>query len=947
MATANPTYRMRELFEMLVDLDAPARARTLDGLGLDPPTAGALVALLAGDARALPVLQVPAAEVLERWQDRTALAAELIGQRIGSFVVVDSIGHGGSSLVLRAQRAAGDGVQTVALKLLRAGLFTADARRRFAREQAILAQLSHPNIARLIEGGVSANGVPYIAMELVEGLPITEHAERHALAIPQRLRLALMLCRAVEAAHIALVVHRDLKPSNVLVAGDGAIKVVDFGIAKLLDDDSAQPVTQAIMLTPEYAAPEQFHAGPITTATDVYALGVLLGELLTAQRLGGTAGVQASALAQTGAVLPRGLPERGMLVRSLRGDLDAILATALAEEPARRYRSAGALADDIERYLGGRAVQAHPPSRWYRARKFVRRHRAGVLLTSLLSSATLIGLVLALWQAQVAREQAITAQLQAARATQIRDFVEEIFRPLESGTALNSAPSLQDLVRRALQRLDTEHPADPELRADLLAMFARINDGIGETQGNRKLSHDAYLANRDAYGDEDLRAIGARNLYARVLRKIGDLPAARKELEDIRRIMRAEGIAGQEYARLLDALSLVMRLQGDDPAEAVELEREALDARLAQGDATPDDLATGYNNLGGAYLFAADFANAMAWYRKAYEINRQTQGDSVDTASTLLNVGAALASLGQWRDAEQTVAQAREIARRIPLERHPFLGFALMRHCGLLIDLEELRQAEVVCGEAEATVIALYGEHHNQFFELLLRRARLRMAQGNTAAALADFASARELAGSSPPIGLPGETLYRIADAWQARWWWMHNDFATLGERMSRLLDPGPGDAQDLQLRARTPGAFFFASLAVLACDAAPTAVCAGDRTDLAQRLLAQPQASASALRLPARLALAEAALIAGEPEAAIAPIERLLVELDRHLGPHHSLRAHAALTLAALCSASGRSREAREHAERGMELLEALPNGHPLRGHRALLDRVPGIVGR
>ncbi|HEY0725125.1 MAG TPA: serine/threonine-protein kinase, partial [Pyrinomonadaceae bacterium] len=298
------------------------------------------------------------AEFLERvhTDESDLLGQSLVGTCIGSFRLTGLIGQGGSSVVLRAERDVGSGAQVVALKLLRTGLYSADAQRRFRREQAILAQLTHPNIARLIEGGVSSSGIPYIAMELVDGVPITVAADSRGLNVEQRLAWFSTLCRTIEAAHASLIVHRDLKPSNLFITQAGDLKVLDFGIAKLVDSDEEHATrTQSITLTPEYAAPEQFGTAPLTTAVDVYALGVVLGELLTGKRLTGR--LRASSAIATAndadAPLPRGQPPRKVLARQLRGDLDAILANALADEPSMRYRSAGSFADDIDRHLAG------------------------------------------------------------------------------------------------------------------------------------------------------------------------------------------------------------------------------------------------------------------------------------------------------------------------------------------------------------------------------------------------------------------------------------------------------------------------------------------------------------------------------------------------------------------------------------------------------------------
>lgn len=462
---------LRRLFEELIVLEPDARRARLAELAPDEALRQRLESLIeAGDDARSP-LDVPVAELIQTLRDDEGYLRGLIGTRVGPFRLVSFLGEGGSSAVFRAERAAGDATQTVALKLLRSGLYSADARRRFQREQSILAQLSHPSIARLIEAGVSDAGVPYIAMEYVDGLPITWAALRGAFDLRTRLCCFLSLCRAVEAAHAALVVHRDLKPSNVFVTAANEVKVLDFGVAKLIDgteeDADASTPTRSPAMTPEYAAPEQFNAGPVQTSTDVYSLGILLGELLTGRRLNEGVVQRASDVPATrGFRSPAGLSEPHLLVRQLRGDLDAIVAKAMEEDPAQRYRSAGALADDVERHLGGNPVRAHPPTRWYRARKFVGRHRGGVVVTALFCLAILVSLAIAALQAHRANRE-------AALAGATRDFLVDVFREVEPAGPRAPPPTVVEVVEAALERVGSGH-VDERVRLDLATQLGAV-----------------------------------------------------------------------------------------------------------------------------------------------------------------------------------------------------------------------------------------------------------------------------------------------------------------------------------------------------------------------------------------------------------------------------------------------------------------------------------------
>jgi len=351
---------LRELFEAAAALPVPARAGFLDEHCRDAAVRARVERMLIADVKGDVLFTGGARAAVAALGDADIAGALPPGTRIGPFELVALLGEGGSSTVFHARREFEGVQQQVALKVLRRGLYAPEAQRQFRRERQALAQLRHPGIARLIEGGVTVDGVAYIALDLIDGKPIVEYVRELRLDMPRRLALFLQVCQAVEAAHRALIVHRDLKPSNVLVTGDGQVKLLDFGIAKLLDSDD-ETRTGMVAFTPAYAAPEQRSGGLITTATDVYALGILLGELVTGQRLTGGGGRTPSSQV-TGDEGPGVLPAPAPITRkALRGDLDNIVLKAIAPEPERRYASASALADDIERMLDGRPVAAHPP----------------------------------------------------------------------------------------------------------------------------------------------------------------------------------------------------------------------------------------------------------------------------------------------------------------------------------------------------------------------------------------------------------------------------------------------------------------------------------------------------------------------------------------------------------------------------------------------------------
>ncbi|HMB91641.1 MAG TPA: serine/threonine-protein kinase, partial [Rhodothermales bacterium] len=392
-------------------------------------------ALLDGQQAPPTILEQSAAEALVLTED------PLFDTHLGPYRLIRLLGRGGMGSVYLAERDDGQFEQTVAIKVVRRGLDTEDILSRFRYERQILAALDHPHIAALYDGGMTHDSRPYFVMEYVDGEPITAYCDRKRLSTNQRLALFRTVCRAVQHAHQNLIIHRDLKPSNILVTEEGTVKLLDFGIAKLLGEETDHTVphtrTGLRLMTPEYAAPEQVLCKAITTATDSYQLGVLLYELLTGLRpYQITQRVQqeiervileeeptrpstALALADTAAIASQARSTtQDRLRRRLTGDLDTIVLKALAKEPERRYNTVEQLAEDVRRHMAGLPVLAQPNAISYRMRKFIQRHRLGVAAATLVSLAVLLGMTGTLWQAQVAAAERDRAQAEAEKATQ-------------------------------------------------------------------------------------------------------------------------------------------------------------------------------------------------------------------------------------------------------------------------------------------------------------------------------------------------------------------------------------------------------------------------------------------------------------------------------------------------------------------------------------------------
>jgi eukaryotic-like serine/threonine-protein kinase len=490
---------LRAQFERLLGLPEAARAGWLAQANLAPDRCAQLLELLAADAQSPTdfvaktraqlqaiLVAAPGLDATPEPSDAAPSAPEerqdaLLQQQFGPYLLTQWLGRGGMASVYVGSRNDGKFAQEVAVKVLRQALQSEFERRLFQREQQALAALDHPNVARLFDGGVTEAGLPYLVMELVRGKTLLEHCQTQGLSLRARVALFAQVCDGVQAAHRALIVHRDIKPGNIVVSAAGVPKLLDFGVAKILriDADSAQTQTYA-PLTPAYAAPEQFDGGTITTATDVYSLGMVLHELLTGERRKPGDTTRASELLKR-----MQANANSETVRFLQGDIDNILRQAMAAEAGERYASAGDLAADIRRYLEGQPVLAHPPSGWYRMGKFLRRNRGAVALSSLLLMGLLGSLAYAIDQARIARAQ-------ADRATAVLGFVEGLFESVDPAIAKTRELSAREILDRGANDVGREFPGQPAIRAQLNATLGRLYLKLGDLK-SATLQLDAAL----------------------------------------------------------------------------------------------------------------------------------------------------------------------------------------------------------------------------------------------------------------------------------------------------------------------------------------------------------------------------------------------------------------------------------------------------------------------
>ena len=607
------------------------------------------------------------------WADHERLAGTLPeGTLVGPYRIESLIGAGGMGDVYRAERADGLHRQTVALKVLRPGYRTAEMVRRFRIEREALARLVHPGIATILDGGSLEDGRPYIVLQFVDGVPVTTYCARHQLGLHERLALFLRIVAAVQFAHGRLVVHRDLKPSNILVEHDGTPRLLDFGIAKLLDvhDDAslgAATAPDVRLFTPEYAAPEQVRGEPPTTATDVHALGVLLFEMLTGARPFATAGGSLShvegAVLDTPAPAPSSVVEARADARRLRGDLDRIVLMALRKEPARRYVSAGQFGEDVERYLSGQPVMAWPDSVRYRFGKFVKRNRA------LVGGGAAIALLVSGF--------AVTSALQARRISRERDraerertSAEDVLRILtglfERGNP-NTHPGGDTL--RVTSLLDTaEHEVatmanDPARQATLWRTVGRMRLARGEYARGLELLTRAYEQRRAAFGSDDLEAARMHHEIAMGLvsyrGEMAAVPMLDSSLNELRRLL------GETHAEVRAAMSDLLMVTYDSLAARPLLAR-LMELERSSPSKDPIFIAEQLNRRATERLNARRYGEAIALFQATLDmVKRQLPPEHEDVRTVQRNLAAALHLAGRLAEAESMQRAAVALETRL------------------------------------------------------------------------------------------------------------------------------------------------------------------------------------------------------------------------------------------------------------------------------------------
>ena len=715
--------RIATILDAVLELPADERGPYLDrACNGDVVLQREVAELLAAAAASDTFLSTPAIEraapllaVVER-DIKSASANVLHGRVIGPYRLLAELGEGGMGVVYLADRIDGQFEQQVAVKFIKQGLVSEEARRRFLQERQILAHLQHPAIARLLDGGVTTDGTPFFVMERVEGRPITSYCTERALKTEDRLRIFLQICDAVQYAHRNLIVHRDLKPSNILVDDGGRVKLLDFGIAKLLGDGestiagSSHSIVRALTL--DYAAPEQLRGEAVNTSTDVYALGVLLYELLTGERpyrvRSGALGELEQAILDQVPLSPSARVDRGDLRRRLRGDLDRIVLKALQKSPERRYPSAEAFATDVRRHLDGLPVSARGDALSYRARKFLGRHRVGASAVALLLLTLVGGLV-------ATTSQARRAEREARKAEAVKEFLKTLFSAADPLQAKGREPSVRQLLDAGAGRIETELRDQPEVQSEVARLVASVYHSLGEYDRAMPLLR-ADLERRDRHdGPHSIAAAEVRKQIADALYEQGRYDQAGPLYEEALAIQREKrGERTPQVAELLWDIAGVMRNRGD-LAGAEAFDKQALAIYVAtKGDdsaeaaAVRESLAIVYSQLA-RFTEAAALQHPVTLWRE-----RHLGADHPHTLTARYNLAFYLLALGRFADAVVITEDVVGRQRRVLGDRHDALAASLRL---LARGLERSGRAEEALqpiAEALAIHIERFGADHLQ-----------------------------------------------------------------------------------------------------------------------------------------------------------------------------------------------------------------------------------------
>jgi serine/threonine-protein kinase len=820
--------RVKALFQEALQLPDDERREFLEQLGVDDSeTLLEVESLLTSHNTSESFLEQPpsgiAAEFLGETTSLDGALGEIDlpameGRRLGPYRIQRRIGHGGLGSVYLATREE-EFKKEVAIKLIRRSVATPELLRRFEFERQILASIEHPNIARLLDGGTTEEGLPYLVMEYIDGEPVDRFCDRKQLSTRQRLELFATVCEAVETAHRSLVVHCDIKPDNVFITTDGTPKLLDFGIARILASDTAAESvaggeSSTRILTPDYASPEQLRGDRITTASDVYSLGVLLYELLTGARPHSVAegSLDEAAHVVSGAEPKRPSAAANVSNRELAEDVDCIVMKALETDPLRRYMTVEAFAVDIRSFLGGFPVIARQGGFTYRASRFIGRHRLAALATAIAISTLLVFLVTITVQSARLASARDRAEKEAASARVVSEFLQEMLTTADPFEGIGGNATVLEALDLAVSEIESAFVGQPVLEA-------AVRDAAGTTylQLGRYDEAEPQLLK----GLEIRRDLGPehRRDLARSLNSVGHLTQERGNYEAAEALFRealeiAESIPLPDPALTADSIAYLATVRHDrgDLAGAEDLYRRALSLRreLASDDA---DIAVSLDDLGALLQETGSLDVAEEMFREALSIRqRLLDPGHPDISSSLNNLASALHDQGELDEAEELYRRSLQMAKERFADEHPQVAIAMNNLATLLHDQEgTLVEAEALYRESLAMTRRLQGEEHPEVATSLGNLAALLHDKGDLPEAedlyRQALAMARRFLGDTHP------TVARVLD-----------DLAVLLQDRGDLAGAESAFQEALSINRQSPDqnqetvAFILADLATVIC---------------------------------------------------------------------------------------------------------------------------------
>jgi eukaryotic-like serine/threonine-protein kinase len=736
--------RVEDLFARAAEMERGERERYLDGAcGDDVELRDYIFSLLQADPDVeASIEQTIVNTVRVAFGDDTSQAEQMKGQMIGPYCVERLLGSGGMGMVYLARRADDQFDQQVAIKLGRHRLVDPQTERRLRNERQFLANLEHPNIARLYDGGTTADGVPYLVMEYIDGVRIDTYCDLNRLTINERLKLFQTICAAVHYAHQNLIIHRDIKATNILVTRDGTPKLLDFGIAKLTDAEGAATdgLTRegAVIMTPANGAPEQVTGKNVTTATDVYGLGLLLYNLLSGLKAYETDNRTPSEIAMVICADERTGPSRKLdqrrkdadsdndtgkkheleqiaadrsttldrLQRRLRGDLDNIVLNALRKEPERRYRSASAFADDIGRYLSSMPIVARTDSWRYRAGKFVQRHFAAV------SAALLVVIMLGAFTVALSvQNRAVVKERDTAR--EVIQFLEDIFMAHDPSRARGVDVTAEEILAEGASRIRSNLGNRPEIQSALMGTIGRVYYNLGEYQPSEEMLSKALQLRIETNGESHPDVAAIRNDLAEVLIRRAEYERATELLLqslDVNQLNN-DGTSPQVATNLFNLADVYLATGKLDDAEAAV--RSSIAIFVQYQDQYGIELAEAKSSLARILQVRGDLDQTETLLREAIDIINATEGpDHPYMAYYLQNLGVLQRSKGDLVAAEETLQTAIGAIRRILGDQHDLLAVALVDQ-GILLQMKgDYDEAERVVQEAIDLGVAIHGPRH-------------------------------------------------------------------------------------------------------------------------------------------------------------------------------------------------------------------------------------------